>query len=355
MAILYIDDASFGGPSNPARLQNALNFAQLNDQVIGIPPGTSTVSPATVTTTKHHTRPWGLVTPFGGQLSSTTASPVITINSIHIARYLELGVNVVGPGGGILLTSFTPGGGGGGGGGSGFLFNINMDITIDGCTGDGLKIIGNVFESVVRGRIRGCTGNGVKLSNDGIGIVSALDFCDVVISDNTGRGILSENTDTNNFNTPRHFRTFGGKISGNGRAGIAVKNGTDGVCCIGTLFEDNCRNVAEPQFHIISNGVMLHGCSFKKNTATGSSLSTCGIGGSLVQSNPTSIVQCTTRDSPTATNLFVYTGTNNTHMMLWGCDGNIHRQGGSPWTAHHCRGTNVANGAALNIAGISTG
>lgn len=354
MAFLYIDDPIFGGPGNAARLQNALTHAELNDKVVVVPPGIHVVNPASVQTTKNHTRPWGITSLDGGILQCVNSNPVIQISAIHIARYLELIANVQGPGGGIVLTSFTPGGGGGGGGGSGFLFNTNAHLTIQGVTGVGLRIIGNVFETAFYGSIRDCTSHGVWMTNDGIGIVSALDFVGMGVADNGGYGYLASNVDPSNFNAPRNFRIFGGRISGNDGPGVGWKNGAEAIGCIDTTFEDNCKTAPNPQAHIISNGAQFHGCTFRKDAASGSQ-ATAGAGGTLVQSNPSTFINCTTFDSITPIPLFVYTGTNNTHMALWGCSGNIHRQGGSPWTAHHCRGINVANGAPLNLAGISTG
>lgn len=341
LPILYIDNPIFGGGA--ARLQNALTYAETNETCVGIPPGIHTVNAATVTTTKVHRKVWGLVSPFGGEIISNTTNPVVRIIAAHETWHTTLHVHARGSGGGLRLETS----------GSGVLHGTKISGTVENVNGTGILLIGNIKNMEIRGRVRGCTGNGIKLSNDGTGTPEYVDFKSMFIAQNQLNGILLENTNPTGPNPPRNIRVYGGHILINFRAGIATRGGIRNLAISSASFESNCTSVAGPQLHMISGGgVHLYGGQFGSANTQGSKATTA-IGGTL--SDDFTTVMGVQVGGVNPTSLMSWNGTNNTHVALWACVGGLNRAGGPGFTAHHCRGTNLQTGVALNLAGISTG
>lgn len=176
-------------------LQRALDaaFADEGGNFLFIPPGTYRVSRTMRISPKAHvTRANGIIA-HGACLQSTISNGgnVLEIVARSTFRFLQLhGLEIRGAGGegtGILLECQE---------GGKYLYNFSLqDVIVQGCGGDGCRMIGNVFEGqVVNGYFRNNRGNGLTLAHGKkSGILSAIHVFASVFGENGSDGVAMLN------------------------------------------------------------------------------------------------------------------------------------------------------------------
>jgi hypothetical protein len=222
-----------GETDDTAALQSALD-AMVNDggAMLTIPPGLYRVTaPLHVEARTNLSRPWG-IRGYGARIVSAIGDGghVLQIRSQDTQRFLLLeGFSILGSGrdgDGLLLICDDR---------NAYLYNGCLrDITVERCGGDGLAMIGNVFESqIFNCYFRDNRGNGAMFAHGQHG------------------GILSA------------IHVFGSVFGQNGQQGVALERGAYDVSFNGCYF------LLNGQYGLAAgNGcTLLNGCGFENNHA----------------------------------------------------------------------------------------